>query len=195
MLQASSATKQGGEKDARLQYLSWRIWHMRRRLAAVEQDQRGAEEESALTEDTAYTSDEEEQELTKAMSRGSLELRKLQRNKSKSRDQSPAGSEGRGKSGAAEVSFAKGGPASASGGVEGAHKSKLKVKVVGHTDAALETGVCQASEAYSIGCQLRHPGCWGSDATVSTHVCNQLMTSPWLCPPPLSPLTAPPCSV
>ncbi|KAI3435641.1 hypothetical protein D9Q98_001699 [Chlorella vulgaris] len=136
---ASSATKQGGEKDARLQYLSWRIWHMRRRLAAVEQDQRGAEEESALTEDTAYTSDEEEQELTKAMSRGSLELRKLQRNKSKSRDQSPAGSEGRGKSGAAEVSFAKGGPASASGGVEGAPKSKLKVKVVGHTDAALET--------------------------------------------------------
>lgn len=88
--QASSATRAGGEKDARLQvrtwpvgeaggrhgcawvheavpagltappllalqYLSWRIWHMRRRHARVQRDQRIAEEESLMTP-TSYSS-------------------------------------------------------------------------------------------------------------------------------------------
>jgi sucrose-phosphate synthase len=34
--QAASATRQGGDKDARLQYLSWRIWHLKRKHAEVE---------------------------------------------------------------------------------------------------------------------------------------------------------------
>ncbi|KAL4458202.1 hypothetical protein ABPG75_013067 [Micractinium tetrahymenae] len=60
---ASSATRQGGEKDARLQYLSWRIWHMRRRHAQVQHDQHAAAEDvaSVVTEPTSgsYSSDEE----------------------------------------------------------------------------------------------------------------------------------------
>lgn len=40
---AASATKQGGDKDARLQYLSWRIWFMKRRHALVQQARRAAE--------------------------------------------------------------------------------------------------------------------------------------------------------
>lgn len=62
---ASSATKQGGDKDSRLQYLSWRIWHMRRRHAQVVHDRRSAaadEAASVVTEPTSaasYSSDEE----------------------------------------------------------------------------------------------------------------------------------------
>jgi hypothetical protein len=62
-LQASSARKQGGEKDARLQYLSWLIWHMRRRHAKVQHDREAAEEEGARTQSTtAYNSSDEEEE-------------------------------------------------------------------------------------------------------------------------------------
>ncbi len=53
-MQASSATRAGGEKDARLQYLSWRIWFMRRRHALVKEQQRGAEEEAVMTP-TSYS--------------------------------------------------------------------------------------------------------------------------------------------
>lgn len=38
--QAASAQKQGGDKDARLQYLSWRIWHMKRKHAMVQHARR-----------------------------------------------------------------------------------------------------------------------------------------------------------
>jgi len=53
-VQASSATRAGGEKDARLQYLSWRIWFMQRRHALVKEQQRGAEEEAVMTP-TSYS--------------------------------------------------------------------------------------------------------------------------------------------
>lgn len=61
--QAASATKHGG-KDARLQYLSWRIWHLKRRHAQVQRQRRAAEsheEESAFTEPTSaeYSSEDE----------------------------------------------------------------------------------------------------------------------------------------
>ncbi|GAB4822201.1 hypothetical protein N2152v2_009247 [Parachlorella kessleri] len=64
-IKAASATKQGGDKDARLQYLSWRIWFMKRRHAVVQQARKAAEaheEESvATTEATSeYGSDDED---------------------------------------------------------------------------------------------------------------------------------------
>lgn len=66
-LQAASATKQGGDKDARLQYLSWRIWFMKRRHAMVQQARRVAEahEEDSLGAATEggtseYNSEDEE---------------------------------------------------------------------------------------------------------------------------------------
>lgn len=42
-MQAATATKHGGEKDARLQYLSWRIWHLKRKQADVEWLKHGGE--------------------------------------------------------------------------------------------------------------------------------------------------------
>lgn len=42
-MQAATATKHGGEKDARLQYLSWRIWHLKRKQADVEWLKKGGE--------------------------------------------------------------------------------------------------------------------------------------------------------
>lgn len=42
-MQAASGTKHGGSKDARLQYLSWRIWHLKRRHAEVERLKAGPE--------------------------------------------------------------------------------------------------------------------------------------------------------
>jgi len=42
-MQAVSSTKHGGEKDARLQYLSWRIWHLKRKQAEVEADEKSVE--------------------------------------------------------------------------------------------------------------------------------------------------------
>lgn len=53
-MQASSATRAGAEKDARLQYLSWRIWFMRRRHALVKEQRRTAEEEAVMTP-TSYS--------------------------------------------------------------------------------------------------------------------------------------------
>lgn len=56
-IKASHSTRQGGDKDARLQYLSWRIWHLKRRNAQVEREQR-AERESYEPGSPDYSSDE-----------------------------------------------------------------------------------------------------------------------------------------
>ena len=58
--QAVSATKQGGEKDARLQYLSWRIWFMRRRRAEVQRARGGLPEDESAPHSAGYTTEEEE---------------------------------------------------------------------------------------------------------------------------------------
>jgi len=58
--QAVSSTKQGGEKDARLQYLSWRIWYLKRKKAQVETD--AFEEEARNIETNDDTSDSEADE-------------------------------------------------------------------------------------------------------------------------------------
>ncbi|KAH7619458.1 putative sucrose-phosphate synthase 1 [Nannochloris sp. 'desiccata'] len=61
---AASATRQGGDKDARLQYLSWRIWHLKRKHAEVERLRHNIEGLDSFEFDGAppsrdYSSDEE----------------------------------------------------------------------------------------------------------------------------------------
>lgn len=62
-LQAASATKHGGDKDARLQYLSWRIWHLKRKHAEVERLRHNVEGLDTYEFDAApsrdYSSDED----------------------------------------------------------------------------------------------------------------------------------------
>ena len=59
-LQAASSTKHGGEKDARLQYLSWRIWHLKRKQKQVEADR--SEDEAHLEQQEEVSDDEAEGE-------------------------------------------------------------------------------------------------------------------------------------
>lgn len=70
-MKAASSGRQGGEKDARLMYLSWRIWHMKRKRARVWRERRAAAEAheeggSVITEPTSggYSSDEEAEPKT-----------------------------------------------------------------------------------------------------------------------------------
>ena len=156
-LQASSATKQGGEKDARLQYLSWRIWHMRRRHAKVQHDRRSHDEESVLTEEatTGYSSEEDEVYGggVKSPPRGASAER------GKQREPSPLAAVACGKAAVTDVAAPAGGGGAvgALGIGEPAPKAKqLQVKVGGQTEMpALETGGLQLGgyvESHRLAC-------------------------------------------
>lgn len=151
--QASSA-KSGGEKDARLQYLSWRIWHMRRRHAGVKHARRSGDEEASLADEatTGYSTEEEEEAFrdVKSPQRG------------KAREAAPLAAEARG---AAEVTDVAP-PSAPSTASEGAPKAKLQVKLGGQEVAPqLETGALGAlgavlcSDLRATGPDGRC-GCW-----------------------------------
>ncbi|PSC69593.1 Sucrose-phosphate synthase [Micractinium conductrix] len=112
---ASSATRQGGEKDARLVYLSWRIWHMRRRHAEVQRALKAhAEEEGEVAASgPSYSSDEEGDydeysSYFKPYGRLKGPEREAGRERGKQRDGSPASPSG-GKARAAALSPQRGG--------------------------------------------------------------------------------------
>ena len=144
-LQAASA-RTGGEKDARLQYLSWRIWHMKRTHARVQRERRAAEqleEESVITEAISggYSSDEEAEPKTPS--------EPVSGTPAAASPRGTASAEARGKTEVTDVAPLAGGAAAAAaageavalpGGEALGKKPPLQIKIGGPHDVAVGKG-------------------------------------------------------